>query len=110
VRIGSLAEAGRLEAERVHEGVGIREAQRLAVLERLAAIDDAIVEGDALEAVGVHQQSRRKPATEDVDVGRGTVGHAVVHDLHGVPRNAGGTVWALEYADVLVRARTCKRS
>lgn len=74
------------------------------MLERLSAIDDAVVEGQALEAVGVHQQGRSEPAAVDVDVGRRALGHAVVHDLHGVARDAGRAVGALEDADVLVGA------
>lgn len=104
--IGSFAEAGRLEAERVHEGVGVGEAQSLPMAEGLASVHQAVVEGDALEAVGVHQQGGRKPAAEDVDVRRGAVGHAVVHDLHRVSRDARRAIRALEDADVLVRAHT----
>ena len=105
--MASFAKAGGLEAEGVHEGVGISEAQSLPAAEGPAPVDEAVVEGDALEAVGVHQQRGRKPAAEDMDVRRGAVGHAVVHDLHRVARDARGPIRALEYADVLVCARTC---
>lgn len=74
------------------------------------AIHQAVVVRQPLEGIWVHQLRGGKPAAEDMDVGRGALVHARVHYLHNELGDAGGPVWALEDADVLVCAHICSKT
>jgi hypothetical protein len=74
----------------VREGVGVLEGDGLAGLERATALDDAVVEADALELGRVDQLRGREVAAGDVDVVDGAPPAADVDDAHGVGRDAAG--------------------
>lgn len=109
--VGTLfAKVGRHESDGIHEGVGIGEPHDLAMPKWPPPIDQAVVVRQPFEGIRVHQLRGGKPAAEDMDVGRGALVHARVHDLHNELGYAGGSVGALEDADVLVCAHICSKT
>lgn len=80
--IVSSAKLGKLEGERVHEGVGVSEADDLAGLQGLAPVHEAVVVREPLEAPRAHHPGRGEPAAVEVNARRRAAGHgAGVHDL-----------------------------
>lgn len=73
--------------EGVPEGVSVLEGERPTVKQRLAIVDDAVVEAEALEDVGVDEAGWAEPAAAEVDGGDVAAGDARVHDLHRVRRD-----------------------
>lgn len=109
--VGTLfAKVGRHESDGIHEGVGVREPHDLAMPQWPPPIHQAVVVRQPFEGIRVHQLRGGKPAAEDMDVGRGTLVHASVHDLHNELGNAGRPIRALEDADVLVCADICSKN
>lgn len=94
------------DGELVGEGVGVLEGDGLAGLERASALDDAVVEADALELGRVDELRGGEVAAGDVDVVDGAPAAADVDDVHGVGRDAAGqrVGAALVHLHVLPRA------
>lgn len=78
------------DTELVGEGVGVLEGDGLAGLQRATALDDAVVEADALELGRVDELRGGEVAAGDVHVVHGASSAAYVDDLHGVGRDAAG--------------------
>ena len=79
------------DGERVLEGVSILEGDALAASEGLAVVNDAVVEAEAAEEVGIDELGGREPATRDMDVGGGGAralsSPAQVYHLHAERRD-----------------------
>ncbi|CAK9186944.1 unnamed protein product, partial [Ilex paraguariensis] len=88
--------------EWVTEGVGVLKRNGAAMDERLAVIDKAIVEAEALEDLRVDEAGGAERATVEVDAGDVTAGGAHVRDLHRICGYAvgKGRCGALVYNDI----------
>ena len=62
-------ELDRLEAEGIHEGIGVVEAKDMAKGQGKASIDEAVIKCEAAEEGRVHQRRRCKPSAVHVDFG-----------------------------------------
>lgn len=78
------------DGEGVTEGVGVLEGECSAVKKRLAAVDQTVVEAEALEDARVDEAGGAEPPAAEVDAGDVAPGHADVHDLHRVRRYSVG--------------------
>lgn len=83
-KIFFLRKRGGGDGELVREGVGILEGDGGAGFKGAAAVEEAVVVGEALESLGIDESDGGEPAAVEMDSGNGTPGDARVHD--------GGTV------------------
>jgi hypothetical protein len=72
-----------------------------------APIHEAVIVRKALESVGVRRRRGCKPATKDVNVCWGTIGHARIDYLNTESRHSWWAITSLGYANVFIGAFIC---